>query len=80
MNFQSLFQKFQNQEAFIHGNSVIQIVDMKTYTDAGRLKTDFIFHTERLRRGIITVEHQNTEDETIAMIEAKRISLQKSNI
>jgi hypothetical protein len=35
----------------------MQLIDKKTYVDSGIKKTDFIFQTERLNRGIITVEN-----------------------
>jgi hypothetical protein len=60
MNYETLLDKYRTKQVFIYGKSVIQIVDTKTYVDAGSKKTDFIFHTERNNRGIITVEHEDT--------------------
>lgn len=57
MNYETLLEKYRTKEIFIYGRSVVQIVEKKTYFDSGIHKTDFIFHTERNRRGIITIEH-----------------------
>jgi hypothetical protein len=66
MNYETLLEKYRTKEVFIHGRSVIQIVETQTYFDAEIKKTDFIFHTERNNRGIITVEHENTTAENFA--------------
>lgn len=80
MNFKSLLEKYNSQEVFIHGNSVIQIVDMKTYSDSGDLKTDFIYHTERNRRGIITIVHQDNESKNTALYLNKKTQLKNNNL
>ena len=61
MTYKELLKHYRNNSVFIYGRSVVQIVDMETYVDAETVKTDFIYHTERNRRGVITVEHQNKE-------------------
>jgi hypothetical protein len=58
MTFDELCDKYRSGEVFIYGKSVIQIVDMATRCDENEMKTDFIYHTERNRRGIITVAHE----------------------
>lgn len=58
MTYKDLLKKYRAKKVFIYGRSVIQIVDMETYADSDKLKTDFIYHTERNRRGVITVEHE----------------------
>jgi hypothetical protein len=55
MDYKALLKKYQTKEVFIYGRSVMQIVDKHTYVDSGIEKTDFIFQTERLNRGAITV-------------------------
>jgi hypothetical protein len=57
MDYDTLLEKYKNKEVFIYGKSVMQLIDKKTYVDSGIKKTDFIFQTERLNRGIITVEN-----------------------
>ena len=57
MTYETLLEKYRTKEVFIYGRSVMQIVEKKTYVDSGIYKTDFIFHTERNRRGIITAVH-----------------------
>lgn len=66
MNYETLLKRYRTKEAFIYGRSVIQIVDKKTYVDAGIKKTDFIYHTERHNRGIITVRSEDTTAENPA--------------
>jgi len=63
MTYKSLLEKYRTKEVFIYGRSVVQLVDKKTYVDSGVKKTDFEYHTDRHRRGLITVEH---EDENLA--------------
>jgi hypothetical protein len=58
MTYKQLLKKYRSEEVFIYGKSVIKIVEMETYSDKDVLKTDFIYHTERNRRGVITVEHE----------------------
>ncbi|MCP3873834.1 MAG: hypothetical protein GY699_11835 [Desulfobacteraceae bacterium] len=60
MNYDTLLEKYRTKQVFIYGRSVIHIVDTQTYIDTGIKKTDFIFHTERNNRGIITVENEDT--------------------
>lgn len=57
MTYEELLNKYRSKEVFIYGRGVVQIVDMKTYSDSDGMKTDFIYHTDRQRRGIITKEH-----------------------
>ena len=57
MTFEDLKNKYETKEVFIYGKSVIQIVDMKTYEESDIRKTDFIYHTDRNRRGVITIEN-----------------------
>ncbi len=57
MTYQQLLKKYHTRKVFIYGRSVVQIVDKQTYIDDGEKKTDFIYHTERNRRGVITVSH-----------------------
>ncbi len=59
MTYETLLDKYKTQEVFIYGKSVIQIVDMETSVDLGVRKTNFIYHTDRNRRGLITVEHDD---------------------
>ena len=58
MTYEELLAKYKSKEAFIYGRSVVQIVEMKTRCDPESMKTDFIYHTERNRRGIITIAHE----------------------
>ena len=57
MDYDTLLEKYKNKEVFIYGRSVVRIVDKNTYVDSGIKKTDFIYQTERLNRGTITVEN-----------------------
>jgi len=59
MTYKELLKNYRSKKVFIYGRSVIRIVDMETYADKDVLKTDFIYHTERNRRGVITVEHED---------------------
>ncbi len=59
MNYETLLERYRTKEVFVYGRSVIQIVDTKTYVDAGIKKTDFIYHTERNNRGVITVAFED---------------------
>jgi len=65
MTYEELLDKYRSKEVFIHGRAVIQIVEMKTYVESEILKTDFIYHTERNRRGVITIEHKGIAAENI---------------
>ncbi len=58
MTYDELLKKYQSKEVFIYGKSVVQIVDIQTRCEKNSKKTDFIYHTERNRRGIITIDHQ----------------------
>ena len=58
MTYDELLDKYRSKEVFIYGRSVVQIVDMATRCDSDHMKTDFIFHTDRNRRGIITIAHE----------------------
>lgn len=58
MTYDELLEKYRSKEVFIYGRSVVQIVDMATRCDTDDMKTDFIYHTERNHRGIITIEHE----------------------
>ena len=58
MTYNDLLKKYRSGEVFIYGRSVVQIVDMATRCDTDDMKTDFIYHTERNRRGIITVSNE----------------------
>ncbi len=59
MTYKELLKNYRSKKVFIYGRSVIQIVDMETYEDQGVKKTNFIYHTDRNRRGVITVEHED---------------------
>ena len=59
MTYEELLAKYKSKEVFIYGKSVVQIVDMETRYNAGFKQTDFIYHTDRNRRGIITVDHDD---------------------
>ena len=78
MEFKSLLNKFETQEVFIYGKSVIQIVEMKTYIDNNQLKSDFIYHTDRNRRGIITITHKDKESENLALTAQQKHSQELS--
>jgi hypothetical protein len=67
MTYKELLKNYRSKKVFIYGRSVIQIVDMETYTDSNHLKTDFIYHTERNRRGVITVTHDDQVTEKFAV-------------
>ena len=67
MTYKELLKKYRSKEVFIYGKSVIQIVEMETYEDSGVLKTNFIYHTERNRRGVITKEHDGKPTEHFAV-------------
>jgi hypothetical protein len=59
MNYEELLSKYRTKEVFIYGRSVIQLTDMETYLDSQVLKTDFIFHTDRNRQGVISIVHDD---------------------
>lgn len=61
MTYKELLKNYRAKKVFIYGRSVVQIVDMETYVDNKVLKTDFIYHTDRNRRGVITVEHEGKD-------------------
>ncbi len=67
MTYKSLLEKYRTKEVFIYGRSVVQLVDKKTYVDSGITKTDFEYHTDRHRRGLITVEHDDHASEQFAV-------------
>ncbi len=67
MTYKELLKNYWSKKVFIYGRSVIQIVDMDTYMDKDRKKTDFVYHTERNRRGVITVEHDGPMPEGFAV-------------
>ena len=67
MTYKELNRNYWSKKVFIYGRSVIQIVDKETYVDEDVLKTDFIYHTERNRRGIITVEHGESSTQGLAV-------------
>ena len=58
MTYESLLEKYRTKEAFIYGRSVIQIVDKEDIIDNGIRKTTFHYQTERLNRGVITVDRE----------------------
>ncbi len=58
MTYEELLKKYKTKEVFIYGKSVIHLVDMKTYVESDTVKTDFIFHTDRNRRGVIKIAHE----------------------
>jgi hypothetical protein len=61
MTYNDLMKKYRSNEVFIYGRSVMQIVDTVTYQEEGITKTDFVFKTDRNRRGIITKAHFDEE-------------------
>lgn len=67
MDYDTLMERYRTKQAFIYGRSVMQIIDTKTYVDAGITKTDFIYKTERNNRGIITLAHEKPtrEEKTV---------------
>lgn len=67
MTYKELLSNYRSKKVFIYGKSVVQIVDMETYKDGDTLKTDFIYHTERNRRGKITVAHDGNINEEFAV-------------
>lgn len=67
MTYKDLLKKYRTNKVFIYGRSVIQIVDMETYTEDEKIKTDFVYHTERNRRGVITIEHDGKVNEEFAV-------------
>ncbi|MFH2092058.1 MAG: hypothetical protein ABIJ31_06815 [Pseudomonadota bacterium] len=67
MTYKELLKKYNSKEVFIYGKSVIQIVEMETYVDSDVKKTDFIYHTERNRRGVITIAHDDQVTEKFAV-------------
>lgn len=58
MDYDELMEKYRTKESFIYGRSVMQIVDKETYMDNGIRKTKFYYQTERLNRGVITVDNE----------------------
>ena len=57
MTYDELMEKYRSKEVFIYGRSVVQIVDRETRYEGNTRHTDFIYHTDRNRRGIISVAH-----------------------
>ena len=77
MDYETLLDKYKTKEVFIYGRSVVQIVDMETYDDSGTLKTDFIYHTERNRRGKITIKHKDKTTENLAIFMQQKKKLRE---
>lgn len=67
MTYKELLKNYRSEKVFIYGRSVIQIVDKETYVDDGIKKTDFIYHTDRNRRGVITIDHEGDVSENFAV-------------
>ncbi len=67
MDYKTLLEKYRTKEVFIYGKSVVQLVDKQTYVDDGVKKTDFEYHTDRHRRGLITVINDDQNFQTFAI-------------
>lgn len=67
MTYKELLKNYRTKKVFIYGRGVIQIVDMENYTEDDIMKTDFIYQTERNRRGVITIEHDKKAEEKFAV-------------
>ncbi len=79
MTYEELLNNYRSSTVFIYGRSVMQIVDMTTYMDSDVLKTDFIFNTDRNRKGVITIDHEKNADEKLsALIQEKKQTLEKN--
>lgn len=77
MTYEELLDNYRSKTVFEYGRSIIQIAEMETYIDSGILKTDFIYHTDRQRRGVITIAHEKTSAEKAEELVRKKNRLEK---
>ena len=77
MTYEELLDHYRSKTVFEYGKSIIQIAEMETYIDSDTLKTDFIYHTDRNRRGIISITHEKTSDEMAENWNRKKNQLEK---